>query len=349
MNRDITLPRQIRDILSFCLNPSLDIGLLITDLKLGRTNRYESLRTDAGGKGLNVARLLCGHKFDCAVFMPIPEHCHDLYSYLEREQCSALTFEVPGELRINIKINEHLESGEFQSTGINGTGEHIGASVANDLFLMALTAASGYGVVVQSGSLLPGIPENIYEKISEEIYQAQGINVLDSSGEPMLSGLRGPVDIYKPNLDEFRQLTRAPCDNREWIAKTAAEFCRNSKVSLIVVSLGAEGAILTNGQTVYSARIPDFEPAGYTGSSSILSLTGAGDAMTAMLAAVASATPLEQSFDTYLRTVDPLWLTRLVMSAAQAAIRTPGTKMPTWEQIAEWIPTIEVEELSIDF
>jgi 1-phosphofructokinase len=343
--RDVlTMPEQVRSILSICFNPSLDLAISIHGIKAGCTNRYEAFRTDAGGKGINVARLLGENRFDSSVLISVPERCHDLYSYLEYEEFAALTYEVPGELRINIKINEPLPGGGMLSTEVNGAGEDIGEQVADDLYQMALTAVSGYGVVVQSGSLLPGIPPNIYAKISEEIQRSNGISILDSSHEPMLQGVLGHVDIFKPNLEEFRQLTDCNPASREDLVRTAAACCRKYDMALLLLSLGENGAILTDGRFAYSANVPTPERVQGKPVAPILSLTGAGDTMTAMLAAVASATPKNQSFAEYLTGLDPVWLLRLVMGAAQAGIRTPGTEMPHLEDIAAWYEHIVAED-----
>lgn len=344
MAEKLILPQQLRGILSFCLNPSLDIGIHIADFQYGKTNLYESFRTDAGGKGLNVARMLCGIGFNCAVFMPVPAHCHDLYSYLEREQCSAITFEVPGELRMNFKINEMQPDGSLVLTEVNGTGEGINERVAQDLYLMSLTATVGNGVFVQSGSILPGISKDIFYNITTEVAKSGGISILDTTGIPMDKGVEAPVDILRTNVLEFRRLTGLPCNNSEEASSSVAAYARQKNIPLVVLAMGAAGVILSNGQRIFTAeaQLTDLKPGKAT--DHIQSLTGVGAAMTAGLAAVASGAKNEQSFAAYLKTVDPLWLTKLVMSVGQAAIRTPGTLMPKADEIEKWFESTRAYE-----
>ena len=60
-------------IYTVTVNPALDKTVTIPDFTPGGVNRVQSLRTDAGGKGINVSNyivVLGGDSFDLKVFGP---------------------------------------------------------------------------------------------------------------------------------------------------------------------------------------------------------------------------------------------------------------------------------------
>lgn len=333
------IDKQMRSILAICLNPCLDISVGLPDaveLAVGELNRYERLRAVAGGKGLNVARLLSEQGWDSSTFLALPAVSRGIQSYFEMERYGACVYQVPGELRINLKVHEHQPGGRARMTEFNGSGDPIDDETAQNLVGMLMNAAASSNVIVLSGRLLPGIPENIYARLAAVSRKSNGISVLDASETPMRLAVEGRVDIFKPNRDELRQLTGLPCLSVAESADAAAAYCRSGRCQLILASLGLDGAVLTNGYQTYHSPVPNpDEP--------IVSLTGAGDSMTAVLAGFAATAPLRQSFTEFQRTQDLSRLLRVAMATAQANVRLHSSEPPTLAQVNEWLSRVEVK------
>ena len=225
----------------------------------------------------------------------------------------ACEYQVPGELRINIKVNVRGEGGDVTMTEINGTGDRIDAETAAGLVDMLLNSARTSNVLVLSGSLLPGIPADIYSRLSKCSHTSNGITVLDASHASMQMAVKAGVDAFKPNLDELRQLTGLPCDKIEQVARTTELYCRSEACDLILCSLGNRGAVITDGERTYFSPVPDPD-------ATIVNLTGAGDSMTAVLAAFASTTPLNQRFGEYVEECEISQLLRVAIQRGHGKV-----------------------------
>lgn len=332
---------QVRSILTVCLNPCLDISVAVKDLELGALNLYEMLRVDAGGKGINVARQLGRQGWDNSLFTALPKTSRGIQTYFETEEYGAMEFQVPGELRVNLKVNEMLEGGYAKMTEFNGPGDPVDHQTAENLCSMLRTAAASTNVVALVGSLLPGLPDDIFAQVADVVRSCGGLSVLDASGEPMRAAMSGYVDIFKPNRQEIRELTGWPCRTIEEVARAASAYCRAGSCSLILVSLGLDGAVLTDGHRAWHAEVPNpDEP--------IVSLTGAGDSMTGVLVAFAARIPTRASIKDYIKKADLLSLLRLCMGTAQASVRLPGAETPTYDKMLEWTERIKARSIEVE-
>lgn len=305
---------------------------------LGELNRYETMKAAAGGKGINVTKQLNKHGWDSNIFLALPKISRGVQSYFDMEDYGACVYEVPGELRINLKVHTRKEDGQVRMTEFNGSGDIIDHDTSNNLCYMLENAVLSSNVTVLSGSLLPGIPMDIYERLARGINKSNGISVLDASGEALRLAVKGGVDICKPNRDELRELTKLPCQSIEEVKHSIEQYCRKSACQLILCSLGYDGAVLTNGYDTFHARIPNPEER-------IISLTGAGDAMTASLAAFAATTPLTMGFGDYVKLENMDHLLKVAMATAQATVRLQSSETPSEKEVESWISKIKTTKL----
>ena len=104
-----------------------------------------------------------------------------------------------------------------------------------------------------------------------EIAQQAGVPVyLDSSGAALAQGVAARPALIKPNEHEFESLTGMPFDPTN--AAQAAQAAASRYGAMIVLSLGAEGAMLATAAQVVHAK-----PAPRT----IQSAVGSGDSLLA--------------------------------------------------------------------
>jgi tagatose 6-phosphate kinase len=106
------------------------------------------------------------------------------------------------------------------------------------------TAVTTAQVVVLSGSIPPGVPDDAYALLIRAARAAGVATILDSSGAALAAGLAAGPDIVKPNRDELQSLLTEPL--RDGVAAVAAAAhtvrARFGDVS-VVVSLGADGLV----------------------------------------------------------------------------------------------------------
>jgi 1-phosphofructokinase family hexose kinase len=179
---------------------------------------------------------------------------------------------VGGETRLNTIL---VVSGEGQSTittsSLNVTSEHL--SEFAHRYRKALERAS---CVVIGGSLPNGVPITFY---AEAITQAHEYNVpviFDSSGPPLIAGMKSYPELIKPNVAELEDLLGyRPASQHD--TKLAALKLRNDFGSNVIITLGEEGAIAVFGDDSYSIH-PLSIP--------VVSSAGAGDGVLAGMALV---------------------------------------------------------------
>ncbi len=329
---------QVRSIVTLCLNPCLDLAVDVNELTVGALNRYQHMRAMPGGKGFNVARHLSHRKWENSIFLTLPEISRDIHHVFDETAFGACTYKVPGELRVNIKIHQRMMDGTTQMTEVNGPGDPIDEETANELRQILRHTVENSNVSVLSGSLLPGISSRIYAELLSVIKGAKGISVLDASGDQLIHAIATQaVDLFKPNRDELRALTGLPCQTHDEALDAALAICRADQAKLVLCSLGADGAILTNGRQHYKAKAPS--------TTDIYNLMGAGDVMTAVLAMFAAQCPLDTPIYDFVHAVPLGLLMREAMATAQALVHRSENEPPSLAEIKAYMRDVVVKEV----
>ncbi|PFW58857.1 tagatose-6-phosphate kinase [Bacillus cereus] len=275
-------------ILSVTMNPSVDISYSIHELKLDVVNRVEIVHKTAGGKGLNVARVIA--QMEEVVLATgvlggtIGEY---IIQELNRGNIPNDFLKIKKESRNCIAILHEGMQTEILESGPTLSKEE-GATFLKK-FECLLTTAS---LVTISGSLPKGLPTNFYYQMLE-ICNNNGIPVImDSSGESLENALvhkEKPFAI-KPNAAELSQLLGINVGVGIIDLKQALNHELFTGIEWIIVSMGGEGAFVKHGEDYYRVTIPKIE---------VVNPVGSGDATVAGLAV---ALHQNQTVETVLKT-----------------------------------------------
>lgn len=269
-------------ILTLTLNPALDLAIRTGPLRLGEVNRTESTRLDAGGKGINVARVLVdlGHDVTVSGLLGEDNETAFVRAFADRGMHDAF-IRVPGETRINAKLSEP----DGRVTDLNGPGPWIPPQALDALTERVKSLLPGRDAVVLSGSLPPNVtPEQLASLVRQ--LRAQRVPVwLDTSGAALRAGLAANPTAVKPNETELADWAGHPLDTAE--ARLQAALRLNAEgIEEVIVSAGAEGVLWVRGGVALSATSPRVQ---------VVSTVGAGDTLVAgMLHGVLSGGPREQ-------------------------------------------------------
>lgn len=107
-------------IYTVTLNPALDKTVEIPGMALDTVNRVTSMRTDPGGKGINVSKVIAKLGGEsCAVGILGGESGRTLLAALEREGLRTHFRFVEGQTRTNLKI---IDRALHTNTDINEPG-----------------------------------------------------------------------------------------------------------------------------------------------------------------------------------------------------------------------------------
>jgi tagatose 6-phosphate kinase len=263
-------------ILTVTLNAALDVTYHVPALRPGGTHRVSRVDERAGGKGVNVARVL--HTLREPV----------IATGLVGGGTGASIRAMLGDLRHSfVDIGEPSRRTTVIADGTEATGFwEPGPRVSADEWMTFLAHYDALlrvsRVVVLSGSLPPGVPVDAYATLIGMARTFGVPSVLDASGDALRAGLAAGPDIVKPNAHELAMVSGmavgALPDAEELAiteARAAADSLRGRSFTSVVASLGPHGLLASTVDGRWHAL-----PAGPLAGNP----TGAGDAAVAALA-----------------------------------------------------------------
>lgn len=292
-------------IVTVTLNPSLDRTLELRSLGRGQVNRATSSQVEPGGKGVNVARALVANGVAARAVLPVggAEGDH-LAALIEALGIDTDLVDIAEPVRTNVSLVEP----DGTVTKVNAAGPCLSGSELATIVEVIVAAAGDADWIAACGSLPPGVPDETYADLTGRIRERGGRVAIDTSGAPLVAAVGAGPDLVKPNVLELAALVdRAPTTFGDVV--TAAGELRQRGVGAVLVSLGADGAVLVDGSDAVHADTPPLTPR---------SNVGAGDATLAGFLAAGRHGPEA--------------LRRAVAWGA-AAVRLPGTAMPRPEDI----------------
>ena len=309
-------------IATVTLNPAIDKSLTVPRFEVGKTNRGEVGRTDASGKGINVAMALKQFGADvCALGFMAGSDGQFILEALASSGIPADFVSVPGETRVNLKIRDPIYRTE---TELNEPGFQVLPAHLEALKRKIREYAPRCEVMTFSGSLPPGAPPKTYAELMR-IAKALGSKcMLDTDGPALRLGLQTKPRLVKPNRAEVEELLERPLPTRLDLAEAASKLLEMG-AGMALISLGAEGAVAACEGELLVGRPPAV---------AVRSSTGAGDAM---VAAFAYGEIRHLSFRGSFR---------LAMAASAASVATEGTKFADLAAIKHLLPEVHVEEIS---
>ncbi|MFB7138405.1 1-phosphofructokinase family hexose kinase [Gottfriedia sp. NPDC056225] len=238
-------------IATITINPAIDIRYNLPAFHLDEVNRVQSVDKTAGGKGLNVSRVLCQLEatVTCTGFLGGKS------GEWIAEQLSIWSLEnqfvkIKGETRFCLAI----ESKEGH-TEILEQGPEILENEREEFLKNFDIILGSNQYIVASGSLPTGIDSNFYRELIEKTNQKGKYFLLDSSGESLANGIKGKPFLIKPNKEELCKLIGLNDVSLEDMINHSLEICRKG-TKFVLLSLGKEGALLISENKILKAIIP---------------------------------------------------------------------------------------------
>ncbi|GAA3934179.1 hexose kinase [Microbacterium soli] len=307
-------------------NPAVDLTWRVPSLMPGHVHRADAGAVRAGGKGLNVARVAhtqgaqavavataggaTGEEFAAELADSGVPHVLVPVAAATRRSL-ALVDESAGDTSI---VNEY---------GTAPTPEEWDALADAVATALGTADAESPGVLVISGSLPPGTPENVLPTLIGLGRDAAATVIVDTSGPSLLVAADAGASVLKPNQHELRDATGLddPVDGARELLRRGTE--------LVLLSLGPEGMLaVSQGADVGTlhARL-DAPLAGNP--------TGAGDAAVAACAVM---------MDAGIR--DPERILRRATAWSAAAVLMPlaGEIHASWPDLEGALTVVTAEE-----
>lgn len=267
-------------------NPCIDKTVEVEKFDLYKMNRVRVLRTDFGGKGINVSIALhnLGAKTVCLGFN-FPDGREALENQLKGKDIPHHFLEVPGELRLCTKIFDRSLKHTIE---MNEYGSGVAPENGTRLIEQAAETAKKCSFITLSGSLPAGLGEDFYLQCARAVHQAAPACriVVDAEKKLLLKALETPLSFIKPNIHEFQDTFGCAVDSMEELDRAVLKVLDRYELEMICVSLGADGAYLADRESAWRCRSPRVE---------VRSIQGAGDSVVAgMCLALEQGLPPEE-------------------------------------------------------
>ena len=187
---------------------------------------------------------------------------------LAMENIAAIIIETNNETRENIIILDDSTNNQYRF-GMPGTPL---SENEWQQFLIAVEAIPAVEFLIASGSLPPGVPLNIYAQLAKIAKKMNAKFIVDTSGEALEQAVAEGVYLLKPNLGELAALTGKPSLMEQEAEDIARTIIAKGKCEAMVISMGAQGAMLVTDTIAEIITPPVVERK---------STVGAGDSMVA--------------------------------------------------------------------
>lgn len=285
------------------LNPSIDVSSEAYKVEPERKIRTCCERIDPGGGGINVARVLqrFGTEVE-AIFLAGGATGRAFEQLLADGKLNGRTVWIADDTRTSLTIHEHSTGREYRFVpeGPTVTADELSAC-------HAAIAAATCDLFVASGSVPPGIPDDIYATVCAATRNEGARFILDTSGAELQAALgAGGIFLVKASKEEL---------SREAAEKIVAE----GQAEHVALTLGSEGALLVNGAGTWFLPSVQVDP---------VSTVGAGDSFLAgMTHGLAER-------------LEPLEAFRMAVAAGTAATLSPGTDLAYPDEVRRLLSSV---------
>ncbi len=259
----------MRKIVTITFSPCIDKGTSVPALVAEKKLKCSAPKLEPGGGGINVARAIKKLGGDATAIFPSGGYTGKFFNHLiEKENVPAVIIETATETRENIIVLDESSNNQYRF-GMPGT--ELSESEWKQI-LKAAETINDAEFIIASGSLPPGVPLNIYAQLAKIAKNNNAKFIVDTSGGALKPAVDEGVYLLKPNLGELSSLAGKKELLPEEVKEVAASIIANGKCEVMVVSMGAAGAMLVTKDGSVMITPPSVERK---------STVGAGDSMVA--------------------------------------------------------------------
>jgi len=253
-------------ITTLTINPSLDKSTNFTGLVAEQKIRCGIPRYDAGGGGINVSKAITklGGNSNC-IFTSGGSTGEMLEQLLEEQKMENSVIKTNNWTRENFIAFENISKSQYR---FGFPGNEFSAAEKQQILQTVKSIETNYLVI--SGSLNEGLETDFYQKIAAIAKQSNVKVIVDTSGDALKKVLETGVYLIKPNIGELAKLIGVDHLELAEVETAAKKLIENGSAEIVVVSLGADGAILISKGETHLVKAPKVEKK---------STVGAGDSM----------------------------------------------------------------------
>jgi 6-phosphofructokinase 2 len=302
----------VKRIATLTMNPSVDLSTSVEYVIADRKLRCRPLKREPGGGGINVFRVI--HRLGGASIAFYPAGGPPgqmLQDLIDQEGIKHRPILIEEWTRENLMV---VDEGTGQQFRFSMPGPPLFEEEWETCLKEVLSLDPKPDYVVASGSLPPGVPMDFYAFLAKEVKKLGSQLIVDTSGEALRLALDSGVYLIKPNMRELGELAGKEIRDESQQEAVAMKIVDSRQSEVVVVSLGAVGALLVSNEGYERLRAPTVP---------IKSKVGAGDSMVAgIVLSLARGMPLREAI-------------RFGIAAGAATVMTPGTELCRREDVEQ--------------
>ncbi len=294
---------------AIALNPAIDKTYFVEHFSIDALNRATNMKTNIGGKGVNVAvtAARCGMTCFASGFLS-GYNGQMVGKFLKDAGVTTDFVYTEGETRVNIKI---IDTVNQTYTDLNEAGPAVPMDAQKDLYKKVEDLAIKSDMVYLGGSFHSSMGDDVYKKLVTIVKEKGAVAVLDADGAALQIGIEAKPNIIKPNLKEMESLAghrlKTVSD-----AVNAVRKVQEKGVETVLLTMGGNGAVAATPNGIYRA---------YSINAPVRSTVGAGDSfLCGFLYGKSIAATDEETL-------------QYAVSFATAKIQTEGTDIPLFEAL----------------
>jgi len=313
----------VPDIVTLTINPAVDIFVNVPRVEPTSKMRCSAPKRDPGGGGINVARVAHRLGADVAAIYPTGGAIGKLLQRLvEREGIASIVTPSHVDTRENFTAYEE-ETGQQYRFVLPGSPLHRPEWEAVIDKLATLPQKPRF--VVASGSVPPGVPDDIYAEVARRARALGAKMVIDTSGPALKAALAEGVTLIKPNQNELSEFVGRPLDSDADRVAACRKLIADGRTQIVALTLGEQGAILVTRDRALRAQPMQIE---------VVSAVGAGDSfLGGLVAAFAKGETIDDAF-------------RLAVAAGSAAVMSPGTELGGEDDVRQLLPRVVIADIA---
>jgi 6-phosphofructokinase 2 len=298
------------DIVALAMNPSIDVSTSVKRVVPIHKLRCSAIRRDPGGGGINVARVLRRFGVDVDAVYPIGGAMGQLLRRLvDAEGIRSQVIQIVEETRESFTVLEETTGQQFRFVL---PGPRMTKWECRSCVDAVASLEQRPDLIVASGSLPPGIPEDFYGHIARLAKEWGARCVLDTSGPALKAALAEGVYLVKPNLRELSELVGAELSDQDSWVEACRALVGKGNAEIVALTLGDQGALLVTRDRAWRAHAIPIKP---------VSAVGAGDSFVGVMVwGLAAGHDLQTAF-------------RYGVAAGTAALLSPGTELCRREDV----------------
>lgn len=256
-------------ILTVTLNASLDKAYIVSDFETGNVIRVKDVVCTAGGKGLNVARVVKALDEDVLATGFLGGYQGKFIAEkLDDENICHEFVNVKGETRSCLNI---IDTSTGKHTELLEPGPKVFKDEIQNFITLYEKLVKRSSIVTLSGSVPRGVDTSIYKKLIIIAKNSNKKVILDTSDKLLIEGLKACPTMIKPNRSEAESILKKKLESTKEVAEAARRLLSKGP-EIVAISIGSKGVVVATCDNVLLAKPPNI---------TAKNTVGCGDAMIA--------------------------------------------------------------------